>query len=244
MAWLSDDPENKIFISDSSWSASLSDKVENRTCISESRWSAVFLEPGEIFSDKEYSGSFIVVTSNASNKTKPGADDTDIEADDGFKDYSEVTYDDKCNKPEKQNKYFRKSKQTDKNTEAVSNNSKPPVCHYPVKCTTGCASTYRKHRSWRKVLSAYREDSLYNNSSSDESSIDSPARKRKTTKTKFGSARVLEKILIEGTFKHGGSIGYERYLGAIGTGRYTKDLVMRAGIVLRIQKVRLLMKKY
>ena len=70
---------------------------------------------------------------------------------------------------------------------------------------------------------------------SDEGSLVSELSKRKTSK--FGSESCPEKKLIEGTFKHSGSINFKEYLAAIGTGPCSQDMVMRAGMVLRIQQV-------
>ena len=71
---------------------------------------------------------------------------------------------------------------------------------------------------------------------SDGSSLTSPAVRRRSKK--YNNQKSPQRKLIEGTFKHTGSINYEEYLAAIGTGPCSQDLVMRAGMVLRIEQVR------
>ena len=94
-------------------------------------------------------------------------------------------------------------------------------------------------KSRRKTLSALsyeRQIALQKESEdSDVSSKASPIVKRKVSK--FRIEKEPEKKLIEGTYKHSGSINYEEFLAAIGTGPCTQDLVMRAGMVLRITEV-------
>ena len=72
---------------------------------------------------------------------------------------------------------------------------------------------------------------------SDENSAASTARRRKVSK--FRADKSMERKLIEGTFKLSESMNYEEYLAGIGTGPFTQDLVMRAGMVLRINQVSL-----
>merc|ERR1711892_755934 len=69
---------------------------------------------------------------------------------------------------------------------------------------------------------------------SDENSAASTARRRKVGK--FRADKSMKRKLIEGTFKLSESMNYEEYLAGIGTGPFTQDLVMRAGMVLRINQ--------
>merc|ERR1711892_10362 len=69
---------------------------------------------------------------------------------------------------------------------------------------------------------------------SDENSAASTARRRKVSK--FRADKSIERKLKEGTFKLSESMNYEEYLAGIGTGPLTQDLVMRAGMVLRINQ--------
>ena len=216
-------------------------KAARRVSISVTTWSTVFEEPDK--DDSECSVSFTVVTPNALKGVTALNDDTDIEDDDGFNDYSEVTIDQKYDKQDKANKDLINLKPPDKTTEAVSSISKPPPCVQSARCSTLCASTYRNYRSRRKAMSALSNDeqaALKKKTVSDDSDSKvgaSPAGKRKLSK--FGGESVPEKKLIEGTFKLNSSINYEEYLGAIGTGPCSQDLVMRAGVVLRIHQVSL-----
>lgn len=208
--------------------------------ISVQTWSTVSEEPEheEEYSVSEYFGSFTVLTPTLNGKAAVINDDTDIEADDDFDEYSEVTFENKVYCDRKLAK-FRTEK----------SDSKPPVSspsitkHKPclhTRCSTQCASTYNNSRSRRKTLSALsyeKQIALKKNvvsEDSDESSIASPIGKRKISTFKI--ERVPETKLIEGTYKHSGSINYEDYLSAIGTGPCSQDLVMRAGMVLRINQ--------
>eukprot|EP00092_Neocalanus_flemingeri_P004909 GFUD01005282.1.p1 GENE.GFUD01005282.1~~GFUD01005282.1.p1 ORF type:complete len:351 (-),score=116.66 GFUD01005282.1:309-1361(-) len=216
-------------------------KAARRVSISVETSSQVYEQPDidEEYSASEYSGRFTVVTPNTSMNITSVNDDTDIEADVGFNDYSEVTFDQKYNIPDKATKQIEKLKPLKKKTGAVSTTSKPPSCLQSTRCSTQCASTYRNHRSRRKTLSALSGEKQTDlkksaGSDSDENYKASPIGRRKTSK--FGDESSPEKKLIEGTFKHSSSINYEEYLAAIGTGPCSQDLVMRAGMVLRIKQ--------
>jgi len=197
-----------------------------RFSISVKTWSTVFEEPEheEEYSVSEYFGSFTVSTPTLTRKAVVINDDTDIEADDDFDEYSEVTFEKKI--PENNYKKPPPSSKT---------SSRRKTCLH-AGCSTHCASTYSNSRSRRKTLSALsyeRQIALQKESEdSDVSSKASPIVKRKVSK--FRIEKEPEKKLIEGTYKHSGSINYEEYLAAIGTGPCTQDLVMRAGMVLRI----------
>ena len=214
-----------------------------RVSISVKTWSTVFEEPDndEEFSANEYTGSFTVKTPNTSKNTTAVNDDTDIEADDGFNDYSEVTFDKRYAKSDKANKDIPNLKPPKKTTESVSITSKPPPCLQSSRCFTQCASTYRNYRSRRKTLSALsnvKKGVIKTNIVSDDSDDNSTASTSvKRKKSKFRAEMLPGKKLIEGTYKHSASINYEEYLSAIGTGPCSQDLVMRAGLVLRINQV-------
>lgn len=208
--------------------------------VSGKTWSTVFEELAidEEYSANEYSGSFTVITPNTSKNIMTVNDDTDVEADDGFNEYSEVTFDKKYDKPEEGNKMVVTLKPPKKATESVSLSSKPPPCLQSSRCFTQCASTYHNYRNRRKTLAALSNETVTKSivsEDSDDNSASSTARKRKISK--FRSDKIPEKKLIEGAFKHSASINYEEYLAAIGTGPCSQDLVMRAGMVLRINQV-------
>jgi len=209
--------------------------------ISVKTWSTVFEEPevDEEYSVSEYFASFTVLTPTANRKASviPENDDTDIE-DDVFDEYSEVSFENKVGNERKPTK-FREEKSDGK----VSVSSPSSVKHKPclhTRCCTLCASTYTNARSRRKTLSALaheRKISAFKKAiseDSDESSIASPVPQRKISKFKMET--LPEKKLIEGTYKASGSINYEEYLAAIGVGPCSQDLVMRAGMVLRINQ--------
>ena len=218
-----------------------------KASISVKTWSTVFeeTEHGEEYSVSEYFGSFTVLTPTLNRKAEVINDDTDIEADDDFDEYSEVTFENKVYSDRKLAK-FRTDKSDSKPPAASPSLSKHPTCLHPCRCPTQCASTYNNSRSRRKTLAGLsyeKQIALRKNivsEDSDESSIASPAGKRKISK--FGGESVPENKLIEGTYKHSGSINYEEYLSAIGTGPCSQDLVMRAGMVLRINQVSLFKK--
>jgi len=207
--------------------------VGEKASISVKTWSTMFEDAvhEEEYSVSEYFCSFTVGTPTLNGKREIINDDTDIEADDDFDEYSEVTFENKLN--------------SDKKILSDKCNVKPPSINkhkscLHTRCSTHCASTYNNSRSRRKTVSALsyeRQIALKKNfisEDSDESSQASPIGKRKVSKFKIESEP--ETKLIEGTYKHSGSINYEEYLSAIGTGPCSQDLVMRAGMVLRINQ--------
>merc|ERR1712106_187815 len=207
--------------------------VGEKASISVKTWSTMFEDAvhEEEYSVSEYFCSFTVGTPTLNGKMEIINDDTDIEADDDFDEYSEVTFENKlCSD---------KKIQSDKcNVKPTSINKHKSCLH--TRCSTQCASTYNNSRSRRKTVSALsyeRQIALKKNlisEDSDESSKASPIGKRKVSKFKIESEP--ETKLIGGTYKHSGSINYEEYLSAIGTGPCSQDLVMRAGMVLRINQ--------
>merc|ERR1719317_444778 len=155
-------------------------------------------------------------------------DDTDIEADDGFKDYSEVTLETNMDNREKEN--MTKPMTREKKRKSSSVSSRPPACLQTSRCSTQCADTYRNRRS-RKELSTPKLTTNLASEDSDDNSTSSTAGRRKMSNFQSKSGA---RNLIEGTFKKVQSTNFEEYLTAIGAGHFTKDMVMRAGAVLRI----------
>jgi hypothetical protein len=90
--------------------------------VSGKTWSKVFEEPviDEEYSAHEYSGSFTVITPNTSKNIITVNDDTDVEADDGFNEYSEVTFDKKYDKQENVNTMVVTLKPPKKANDSVS----------------------------------------------------------------------------------------------------------------------------
>ena len=167
--------------------------------ISVKTWSTVFENPefADEYSVSEFTCSFTL----GGQKNQAENEDTDIEADDEFNEYSEVTFD--C----KEHSLIGKS-----NIEKVKK-----LCIHP-SCTTHCASTYSNSRERRKTLSSLsqkKEFSLRSSFVSEESDeslrehSSAPVRKL----SKFKMETMPEKKLIEGTFVVTGSINFEKYLG-------------------------------
>merc|ERR1719320_873071 len=152
-------------------------------------------------------------------------DDTDIEADDGFKDYSEVTLETNMDNREKEN--MSKPMTREKKRKSASVLSKPPACLQTSRCSTQCAGTYRNRRS-RKELSTLKPTTNLASEDSYDNSTSSTAGRRKMSnfQSKSGSRN-----LIEGTFKKIQSTNFEEYLTAIGAGHFTKDMVMRVCLI-------------
>merc|ERR1719320_11158 len=99
-------------------------------------------------------------------------DDTDIEADDGFKDYSEVTLETNMDNREKEN--MSKPMTREKKRKSASVLSKPPACLQTSRCSTQCAGTYRNRRS-RKELSTLKPTTNLASEDSDDNSTSSTA---------------------------------------------------------------------
>ena len=189
----------------------------------------------EEYCANEYSGGFTGITPNTSKNMKTVNDDPDIETDDGFNDYSEVIFDKKYDKPEEGSK---KAVKLQPAAESVSISSKPPPYLQSSRCSTQCASTYHNYRNRRKTLAALSNDAIKKSLVSEDSDDNSSSSTASTRKiSKFRAEKIPEKKLIEGSFKHSTSVNYEEYLAAIGTGPCSQDLVMRAGMVLRINQV-------
>jgi len=182
----------------------------------------------EEYYSHECSGSFNMITPNNFNRELIINDDTDIEADDGFKEYSEVTLETDMDNQEKEN--VPKPMTRDKKRKYASVSSRPPACLQTSRCSTQCAGTYRNRRN-RKELSTLKPTKNLASEDSDDNSTSSTAGRRKLSNFQ---AKSVGRNLIEGTFKKIQSTNFEEYLTAIGAGQFTKDMVMRAGVVLRI----------
>jgi len=185
----------------------------------------------EEYSAHEYSGSFSVTTPNNHDREVIINDDTDIEADDGFKEYSKVTFEANEDRQEKEGNTKPQAREKRRKSALVS--SRSPACLQTSRCSTQCAGTYRNRRNRRK-LSTWDPTKNLTSDDSDDNSTSSTAGRRKLSN--FQVNKSGEKNLIEGTFKKIESINFENYLTAVGAGQFTKDMVMRAGVVLRITK--------
>jgi len=178
----------------------------------------------EEYSANDNSGSDSGITPNIYKDDLVIIDDTDIEIDDGLKEYSEATIEKSECKTE--NEKIPKLTPQKKDIKSASLSSKPPACLQTSRCSTQCAGTYRNRRNRRKL-------STQQNLCSDESDDNSTSSPGPAVRRKLRD-KSEERILIEGTFKQCESLNYEEYLTATGAGPCTRDMVMRAGQVLRI----------
>jgi len=186
------------------------------------------------YSVSEYSASFTIITPRTGRRMVVVNDDTDVEEEDeGFKEYSAVTFEQKpaltntmgrkrVRRTLKKKKDPSESCATSYQTPSSSMCGKPPSGQ-SVRCTTSCASTYHNFRERRKTMAGL-------SSSATPSPVPSPSPRPYRPPTPTVSQPV------EGCWKLVGSINFEEYLAALGTGPCTQDLVMRAGMVLRIQQ--------
>lgn len=190
-----------------------------------------------------------------------GEEDTDVEEDDEFDEYSEVTFEQP--KPvvadvrvRKNTVYGHMAPNQRKLTPMVSNmapnekklssnqekhnhgTSGGGLCH--------CAETYRNAREKRRravstVVNMHQAKNVVQ-STSDDTSLSSESgdelgklgRVRK--KSRFLAAKEVEKALVEGIWKLEANRNYEEYLAAIGTGPCSQDMVMRADVKLSIEQ--------
>jgi len=190
-----------------------------------------------------------------------GEEDTDVEEDDEFDEYSEVTFEQP--KPvvadvrvRKNTVYGHMAPNQRKLTPMFSNmapnekklssnqekhnhgTSGGGLCH--------CAETYRNAREKRRravstVVNMHQAKNVVQ-STSDDTSLSSESgdelgklgRVRK--KSRFLAAKEVEKALVEGIWKLEANRNYEEYLAAIGTGPCSQDMVMRADVKLSIEQ--------
>ena len=187
------------------------------------------------YSVYEYETSFTLVTPSIGKRTlrHNNDDDTDVDEDDEFLEYSEVTYDGKEN-----------------NTAAAYNRGKNKIDgdrDTPLQssqCRSLCALTYNNHRERRKTLISHNFDarSLEDHSEQGSSSVATPTKQRKLSK--YGAEAPVSLKPIEGSWVLVGSDNYRAYLLAIGAGRYSVDLAMSAATVIRIHQVEIIKKPF
>jgi len=200
------------------------------------------------YSVSEISESFTIVQKGASLSINAAAnEDTDVEEDDEFDEYSEVTFEQpRAVAPVRQRK----------NTvygvaPTLTNTAKAGHFHGTSngKGLCHCAETYRNAREKRrravstvvnthqhtKAVQSTSDDTSLSSESGDEvSRLGRAGQVRK--KSKYGPAKVVERPLIEGTFKLEANRNYEEFLAAIGTGPCSQDMVMRAAVTLTIEQ--------
>jgi len=190
-----------------------------------------------------------------------GEEDTDVEEDDEFDEYSEVTFEQP--KPvvadvrvRKNTVYGHMAPNQRKLTPMVSNmapnekklssnqekhnhgTSGGGLCH--------CAETYRNAREKRRravstVVNMHQaknvvQSTSYDTSLSSESGDELGKLGRVRKKSRFLAAKEVEKALVEGIWKLEANRNYEEYLAAIGTGPCSQDMVMRADVKLSIEQ--------
>lgn len=214
----------------------------------------------------EVSESFTLIKPFQTGRLAPvvesANEDTDIEADDELKEYSEVRMEDPQPPPHTEVKpkprRTRKSTVIGKET-VIAPVSSAPKAHVGSCCSTNCAHTYtnareRRRRAISTIISPFRSDSqvsLINNNSlatkqvnstsedteSPEDTSEQVTKQRVRKKSRFAvKGQSEEKKAIEGTYKLVGSINYEEYLALLGTGPCSQDMVMRADMVLTIEQ--------
>merc|ERR1712192_393141 len=185
-------------------------------------------------------------------------EDTDVEEDDEFDEYSEVTFEQPKPKPVVPHVRVRKNtvyghmapdmapnpKKSISNNNNVNNNNGEKHNHGGGLCH--CAETYRNAREKRRravstVVNMHQHNKSVQ-STSDDTSLSSESgdelsklgRVRK--KSRFLAAKEVEKALVEGIWKLEANRNYEEYLAAIGTGPCSQDMVMRADVKLTIEQ--------
>jgi len=220
--------------------------------------------PDNDYSVSEISESFTFVQTGKkllSVLTGPGAamamgeEDTDVEEDDEFDEYSEVTFEQP--KPVVADVRVRKNTvyghmapnmATNPKKSINNNNNNNGEKHNHGSSGGGlchCAETYRNAREKRRravstVVNMHQNKSVQ--STSDDTSLSSESgdelsklgRVRK--KSRFLAAKEVEKALVEGIWKLEANRNYEEYLAAIGTGPCSQDMVMRADVKLTIEQ--------
>ena len=178
----------------------------------------------------EYETSFTLVTPSIGRRSlrHNNEDDTDVDTeDDEFLEYSEVTFDGKENNRTEADRARGKNK-IDGDRDAPLKSS---------KCRSLCAMTYNNHRERRKTVIAHNFDARSLDEHSDQGSVATPTKQRKLSK--YGAEAQVSLKPIEGSWVLVGSDNYRAYLRAIGAGRYSVDLAMRAATIIRIHQVQL-----
>lgn len=178
----------------------------------------------------EYETSFTLVTPSIGRRSlrHNNEDDTDVDTeDDDFLEYSEVTFDGKQNN----NAGTDRAAGRDKNK--IDSDRDAPL--KSSKCRSLCALTYNSQRERKKTVIAHNFDSRSLDDHSDQgSSVATPSKQRKISK--YGAEAQVSLKPIEGSWVLVGSDNYRAYLRAIGAGRYSVDLAMRAATIIRIHQ--------
>jgi len=226
--------------------------------------------PDNDYSVSEISESFTIVQTGEKllsvltgvGSAIKGEEDTDVEEDDEFDEYSEVTFEQPNDVRVRKNTVYghmapnqrkltpmvpniapneKKLTSNQKNNEKKHNHgsSGGGLCH--------CAETYRNAREKRRravstvvnmhqaknVVQSTSDDTSLSSESGDELSKLGRVRK----KSRFlAAAKEVEKALVEGIWKLEANRNYEEYLAAIGTGPCSQDMVMRADVKLTIEQ--------
>jgi len=219
--------------------------------------------PDNDYSVSEISESFTIVQTGEERKLVSvvtgvgsaikGEEDTDVEEDDEFDEYSEVTFEQP--KPvvadvrvRKNTVYGHMAPNMAPNAQKLTNQNKNTEKHNHGSSGGGlchCAETYRNAREKRRravstVVNMHQNKSVQ--STSDDTSLSSESgdelgklgRVRK--KSRFLAVKEVEKALVEGIWKLEANRNYEEYLAAIGTGPCSQDMVMRADVKLTIEQ--------
>ena len=179
----------------------------------------------------EYETSFTLVTPSIGRRSlrHNHEDDTDVDTeDDDFLEYSEVTFDGMENNNAGADRAGRGKNKIDSDRDAPLKSS---------KCRSLCAMTYNNHRERRQTVIAHNFDSRSLDDHSDQGSVATPTKQRKISK--YGAEAQVSLKPIEGSWVLVGSDNYRASLRAIGAGRYSVDLAMRAATIIRIHQVQL-----
>lgn len=196
----------------------------------------------EDYSVSEVSETFTLVQRGNSISLESRKDeDTDVEEDDEFDEYSEVTFEPPSVKP-----VMARTRKTTvfgsvprvgltHSHQEPSTSSGQGVCH--------CAETYRNYREKRRRAvstvvnmqqSKHCQSTSEDNSLSSESGDELSRLGRVRKKSKFGPSAVEKRPLVEGIFKLEANRNYEEYLCAIGTGPCSQEMVLRAAVTLTV----------
>ena len=179
----------------------------------------------------EYETSVTLVTPSIGRRSlRHNEDDTDVDTeDDDFLEYSEVTFDGKQNNNAGTDRAAAGKNKIDSDRDAPLKSS---------RCRSLCAMTYNSQRERKKTVIAHNFDSRSLDDHSDQgSSVATPTKQRKISK--YGAEAQVSLKPIEGSWVLVGSDNYRAYLRAIGAGRYSVDLAMRAATIIRIHQVQL-----
>ena len=99
------------------------------------------------------------------------------------------------------------------------------------KCLTGCAHTYKEAREAQKEREKDRDE---------DDNIMKSMKERKPKSFCFSKLAQTLPDPLEGTFRQFQSQNYEKYLEMVGAGPMSINMIMRAGVVLKINQVTLM----